>query len=254
MPLLQTCALGSRSTQLLRPTTTLHAAFTQRALFHSTHQRWIVHRASHYDTLGVPVSATQKEIKTAFYQCSMKWHPDRNQGSDEAHKKFLRINEAYSILGNEQKRQTYDRTQRIRQGSHAGPRTASQRHGSAFSRNGEYSSTRVQPDSKAKAYTRPMAGSYTGRKRSNFEEWERQHYQEMKARAETIGRHAKDSAGKSKYSNTQVAMYQFWEMMSVAAVLLGLAWAGSGSDIFLIRGNRETVSGKAQQQQKQQQE
>ncbi|ORX70537.1 heat shock protein DnaJ, partial [Linderina pennispora] len=62
----------------------------------------------HYTVLGVPTSATQKEIKSAFYKQSMQWHPDRNQGSDEAHKKFLKINEAYSVLGTEQSRTAYD--------------------------------------------------------------------------------------------------------------------------------------------------
>ncbi|KAJ1943784.1 hypothetical protein FBU59_002801, partial [Linderina macrospora] len=100
----------------------------------------------------------------------MQWHPDRNQGSDEAHKKFLKINEAYSVLGTEQSRSTYDRSMRINNS----PRTSApyRYHNSGFSASGEYSSaTRSEFKS---TYQRPM-GSYAGagyRQKSNFAEWE----------------------------------------------------------------------------------
>ncbi|PIA15472.1 heat shock protein DnaJ, partial [Coemansia reversa NRRL 1564] len=67
-------------------------------------------RANHYTILGVTPTATLSEVKSAFYKSSMKWHPDRNEGSEEAHKRFLKISEAYSVLSNEQRRGAYDRS------------------------------------------------------------------------------------------------------------------------------------------------
>ncbi|RIB06892.1 DnaJ domain-containing protein [Gigaspora rosea] len=64
----------------------------------------------HYDALEISKEADQKLIKTQFYKLSKKYHPDVNFNDDQAHNKFLQINEAYSILGNEQSRREYDRS------------------------------------------------------------------------------------------------------------------------------------------------
>lgn len=58
----------------------------------------------YYQTLGVPRTATDDEIKQAFRRLAMKHHPDR--GGDE--KKFKEINEAYDTLSDPGKRQQYD--------------------------------------------------------------------------------------------------------------------------------------------------
>lgn len=60
-----------------------------------------------YDILGVTKKATQEEIKKAYRKLALQWHPDRNKTS-EAEKKFKEINEAYEVLSNPKKRQTYD--------------------------------------------------------------------------------------------------------------------------------------------------
>ena len=62
----------------------------------------------HYDTLGVSPDADRKLIKAQYYKLSKKYHPDVNVGDKTANSKFLRINEAYSILNNEQSRREYD--------------------------------------------------------------------------------------------------------------------------------------------------
>ena len=64
-------------------------------------------KRDYYDILGVTKSANQAEIKQAYRKQALQFHPDRNKSSD-AESKFKEINEAYEILGNSQKRQTYD--------------------------------------------------------------------------------------------------------------------------------------------------
>lgn len=60
-----------------------------------------------YDILGVSKNASSEEIKKAYRKQALLWHPDRNK-STEASEKFKEINEAYEVLGNPQKKQTYD--------------------------------------------------------------------------------------------------------------------------------------------------
>ena len=48
------------------------------------------------------------EVKKAYRQCALFWHPDKNKSRD-AHEKFVQINEAYNILINEEKREVYDK-------------------------------------------------------------------------------------------------------------------------------------------------
>lgn len=65
-------------------------------------------RKDYYKILGVDKNASQDEIKKAFRKLSVKWHPDRNNGSKEAEAKFKEIAEAYEVLGDETKRKEYD--------------------------------------------------------------------------------------------------------------------------------------------------
>lgn len=65
-------------------------------------------KRDYYDVLGVSKNSTQAEIKKAYRQIAMKYHPDRNQGDNAAEEKFKEASEAYSILGNEDKKLKYD--------------------------------------------------------------------------------------------------------------------------------------------------
>ena len=62
---------------------------------------------NYYDILGVDKTASQSEIKTAYFKLAKKYHPDVNK-DPEAAPKFKEINEAYSCLGDEEKRKNYD--------------------------------------------------------------------------------------------------------------------------------------------------
>lgn len=62
----------------------------------------------YYKILGVDKSASQDDIKKAFRKLAHEYHPDKNKGNEEAAKKFKEASEAYSILGDENKRKQYD--------------------------------------------------------------------------------------------------------------------------------------------------
>src|SRR3990172_3732996 len=64
-------------------------------------------KSDYYDILGVPKTATAAQIKSSYRKLALQWHPDRNK-SQEAEAKFKEKNEAYQILSDTKKRQTYD--------------------------------------------------------------------------------------------------------------------------------------------------
>jgi molecular chaperone DnaJ len=63
----------------------------------------------YYEILGVGRGASQEEVKRAYRQQALKYHPDRNPGNKEAEEKFKEAAEAYSVLGDPEKRSIYDR-------------------------------------------------------------------------------------------------------------------------------------------------
>src|ERR1051325_7539392 len=63
----------------------------------------------YYDILGVKKGATEEEIKKAYRNLAKKFHPDKNKGNKDAEAKFKEISEAYSVVGDKEKREQYDR-------------------------------------------------------------------------------------------------------------------------------------------------
>ncbi len=64
-------------------------------------------KRDYYDVLGVEKGADKKEIKKAYRKLAMKYHPDVSE-DDGATEKFKEISEAYAVLSDEEKRNTYD--------------------------------------------------------------------------------------------------------------------------------------------------
>ncbi|XP_071920105.1 uncharacterized protein [Coffea arabica] len=63
----------------------------------------------YYNILKVGRNATEDDVKKAYRRLAMKWHPDKNPtNKKEAEAKFKQISEAYEVLSDPQKRQTYD--------------------------------------------------------------------------------------------------------------------------------------------------
>ncbi|HEX5071310.1 MAG TPA: molecular chaperone DnaJ [Vicinamibacterales bacterium] len=63
----------------------------------------------YYDVLGVSRDASEQDIKSAYRKLALQHHPDRNQGDAKAEDKFKEAAEAYSVLGDPEKRARYDR-------------------------------------------------------------------------------------------------------------------------------------------------
>ncbi|MFC4454844.1 DnaJ C-terminal domain-containing protein [Deinococcus sonorensis] len=62
----------------------------------------------YYETLGVPRSASEGEIKSAYRKLAKQYHPDKNPGDDKSAERFKEIGEAYAVLNDAEKRKLYD--------------------------------------------------------------------------------------------------------------------------------------------------
>jgi DnaJ-class molecular chaperone len=68
-----------------------------------------VNYKDYYAILGVPKTAAEKDIKSAYRKLARKWHPDQNlDNAKAAEEKFKDISEAYEVLGDPEKRRKYD--------------------------------------------------------------------------------------------------------------------------------------------------
>lgn len=65
-------------------------------------------KRDYYEVLGISKTSDEVVIKSAYRKMAMQYHPDRNPGNKEAEDKFKECTEAYEVLKDPQKRQTYD--------------------------------------------------------------------------------------------------------------------------------------------------
>jgi molecular chaperone DnaJ len=67
----------------------------------------------YYQMLGVPESATAREITKRYRKLARDLHPDTNPGNTEAEERFKEVSAAYDVLGDEAKRKEYDEARRL---------------------------------------------------------------------------------------------------------------------------------------------
>jgi molecular chaperone DnaJ len=77
-------------------------------------------KRDYYDVLGVSRNASEAEIKKAYRQLALKFHPDKNPGDKAAEEKFKEAAEAYDILSTPEKKQRYDQFGHSGMGSNGG--------------------------------------------------------------------------------------------------------------------------------------
>lgn len=61
-----------------------------------------------YEVLELLPTCTPQDIRQNYRKLALKWHPDKNNGTYEAHKKFSEIQEAHSVLSDQRKKKIYD--------------------------------------------------------------------------------------------------------------------------------------------------
>jgi curved DNA-binding protein CbpA len=117
----------------------------------------------YYQILGVSETATPEEIKTKYRGLVLKHHPDVS-ASDDAEQTFIQLQEAFEVLGDEQKRFKYDEDRRL---------------SNAPTFRGEPWPSRKYKYRPKQTSTTTMNSSWTTdemKKKSNIPEWERAHY------------------------------------------------------------------------------
>src|SRR5438309_10457745 len=67
----------------------------------------------YYQVLGVAKNAGAAEIKKAYRKLAQDHHPDRTRGDKDAEERFKEISAAYDVLGDEEKRKSYDRVREM---------------------------------------------------------------------------------------------------------------------------------------------
>ena len=83
-----------------------------RALENAKKEEKIAKKRDYYKILDIPREANENEIKKAYKKMAIKWHPDKNNESEEskkiAEKTFRDINDAYTVLSDPKKKKMYD--------------------------------------------------------------------------------------------------------------------------------------------------
>src|SRR5436309_11863613 len=67
----------------------------------------------YYKILGVPESASQKDISKAYRKLARQNHPDANPGDASAEERFKEISAAYDVVGDDAKRKEYDEVRKM---------------------------------------------------------------------------------------------------------------------------------------------
>ncbi|XP_054858012.1 dnaJ homolog subfamily C member 30, mitochondrial [Eublepharis macularius] len=165
-----------------------------------------------YELLGVSPTATQAQIKTAYYKQSFLYHPDRNAGSEEAAERFTRVGEAYLVLGSVALRKKYDRGILSRQDL----RTAGKP-------SGKEATPGPPPPKRTQTFT-ASSSAQPGKPIFNFDKFYREHYGEQLEREQYL-RERRRELKKRKEEK------KWWQLENFGDAMIVLIFISS---IFLI--------------------
>lgn len=113
---------------------------------------------NHYKILKIDASASQAEVKSAYYKQSMKHHPDKNPDNAEAEKEFAKVTEAYTVLSQPHLRSAFDKTMQGFQNPVVSGRMRNHRRGSVMdNRTDKYNLKQWQDEHYGKALKRERA-------------------------------------------------------------------------------------------------
>ena len=65
-------------------------------------------KRDYYDVLGVTKNSTPEQIKAGYRKQAIKYHPDKNKGDKASEEKFKAASEAYHVLSDKERKQSYD--------------------------------------------------------------------------------------------------------------------------------------------------
>jgi DnaJ-class molecular chaperone len=123
-------------------------------------------KQDYYELLGVPRKAPLKDIRAAYRKLARKYHPDLNPGDKSAEEKFKQIQEAYDVVSDTKKRQTYDQFGFNTPGQGPGPSRGAGGPAPGQDRRGRRRRRRKFPRSLQPDFSRSKCGAGSARARA----------------------------------------------------------------------------------------
>ena len=211
---------------------------------------------SHYETLGVEPAISKSDLKKRFYILSKETHPDINKSDPNASARFSEISEAYTVLGNDEKRQKYDRDHmpkfqrssaqsgNMRSGSHFGSRPAtglSKRRGTfkgpppSFYATGAARNSDEQASRDQEAYQAGLGGQFNASQFASPGQWDPIFNPDPVLRTQTVEDAKRNQRRAAEMAAAQVAAEEEGDFWVRFVVISGIVAFGVGVGTMVNR-------------------